>query len=115
MLSTHESQKRLRELLKTCTLKNDSEAFLPESHTWFAKLGKGMKSSIEKHRSPKRRDVMRVLTNCCKLDPETARKITDMMERGDTETTDVNQDEQAGNKQAEGRPNSVVGGGTSSR
>ena len=74
-----------------------------------------MKSSIEKHRSPKRRDVMRVLTNCCKLDPETARKITDMMERGDTETTDVNQDEQAGNKQAEGRPNSVVGGGTSSR
>ena len=110
MLSTPESQKRIRELLKTCALKNDSEASLPESHTWFAKLGKGMESSIEKHRSLKRRDVMQVSTNRRKLDPETARKIADMVEVGDTETTDVNRDEQAGNKQGEGRPNPVVGG-----
>ena len=86
-----ESQKRIRELLKTCALKN--EAFSPESHTWFAKLGKGMKSFIEKHRNPKGGDVMRVLTNRCKLDPETARKITDMMEKGDTEMKDGNQDD----------------------
>ena len=86
-----ESQKRIRELLKTCALKN--EAFLPEPHTWFAKLGKGMRSFIEKHRNPKRRDVMRVLTNRCKLDPETARKIAEMMEKGDTETNDGNQRE----------------------
>ena len=110
MLSTPESQKRIYELLKTCALKNDLEASLPESHTWFAKLGKGMKSSIEKHRSPKRRDVVQVLMNCCKLDPETARKIADMVEMGDTETMDVNQDKQVGNKQGEGRPNPVVGG-----
>ncbi|KAF8557972.1 hypothetical protein OG21DRAFT_78982 [Imleria badia] len=51
-----ESQKRIRELLKTCALKND--AFLLEPHSWFAKLGKGMKSFIEKHRNPKRRDII---------------------------------------------------------
>ena len=91
-----QSRERIRELLKTCALKN--EAFSPESHTWFAKFGKGMKSFIKNHGNPKRRDVMRVLTNRCKLDPETARKIVDMMEKGETETTDGNQDEQVGNK-----------------
>jgi hypothetical protein len=102
-----ESQERIRELLKTCALKN--EAFLPEPHTWFAKLGKGMRSFIEKHRNPKRRDVMRVLTHRCKLDPETARKIADMMEKGDTETKDENKDEQVGNKEGEGGSNPVAG------
>ena len=103
-----QSREKIRELLKTCALKN--EAFSPESHTWFAKFGKGMKSFIEKHRNPKRRDVMRVLTNRCKLDPETARKIADMMEKGDTEATDGNQDKQAGDKQGKGKPNPEVGG-----
>jgi hypothetical protein len=104
-----ESQQRIRELLKTCALKN--KAFLPEPHSWFAKLGEGMKSFVEKHRSPKRRDVLRVLTRRCKLDPETARKIADMMEKGDTETNYGNQDEQVGNnlKEGEGRSNPVVG------
>ena len=100
-----ESQKKIRELLKTCAPKNEAFAFLPEPHTWFAELGKGMKSFIEKHRNPKTRDVVRVLTNRCKLDRETARKIADMMEKDDTETTDVNPDEPAGNKE---RP--AVGG-----
>ena len=104
-----ESQKRIRELLKTCALKN--EAFLLEPHSWLAKLGKGMRSFIEKHRNPKRRDVMRVLTHRCKLDPETARKIADMIERGDTETEtkDGNQDEHAGSREGEGGSNPVVG------
>lgn len=92
-----ESQKRIRELLKSCALKN--EAFLPEPHTWFAKLAKGMRSFIEKHRSPRRRDVMKVLTHRCKLDPETARKIAEMMEKGD---------EQAGNVEGEGKSNPEV-------
>jgi hypothetical protein len=94
-----ESQKRIRELLKTCALKN--EAFLPEAHTWFAQLGKGTRGFIEKHRNPKRKDVMRVLTHRCKLDPETARKIADIMERCDTETKDRNQDTQVGSKEDE--------------
>ena len=98
-----ESQKRIRELLKTCALKN--EAFLPELHSWFAKLGEGMRSFIEKNRNPKRRDVMRVLTNRCKLDPETARKIAEMMKKGDTGMKDGNQDEQVG----EGGSNPVIG------
>ncbi|KAI9572095.1 hypothetical protein HD554DRAFT_1628386 [Boletus coccyginus] len=108
-----ESQKRIRELLKTCALKN--EAFQPEPHSWFAKLGKGMKSFIEKHKNPKRRDVMRVLTHRCKLDPETARRIAEMMEKGDTdpETKDGNQDEQAGSREGEGGSNLVVGKGES--
>ena len=81
-----ESQRRIRELLKSCALQ--SEAFLPEPRTWFAKFGKELRSFIEKHKSPKRRDVIRILTHRCKLDPETARKIADMMEKGDAETKD---------------------------
>ncbi|KAF8557124.1 hypothetical protein OG21DRAFT_1505755 [Imleria badia] len=77
-----ESQRRIRELLKTCALKNN-EAFLPEPHSWLAMFGKGIRSSIEKHTSPTRRDVTQVLTHRCKLDRETARKIVDMMEKGE--------------------------------
>ena len=100
-----ESQERIRELLKTCVLTN--EALLPEPHTWFANVGKGMKILTEKHGNPKRRDVMRVLTQRCKLDSETANKIVDMMERSDMETKDGNQDEQAWNRQGEGGSNPV--------
>ena len=102
-----ESQNRVRELLKTCALIN--EAFLLDPYIWFAKLGKGMRSFTEKHRNPKERDLMWVLTQRCKLDPEAASKIADMMERGDPETKDGNQDEQAGNREGEGGSNPVVG------
>ncbi|KAG6378108.1 hypothetical protein JVT61DRAFT_13793 [Boletus reticuloceps] len=47
---------------------------------------------------------MRVLTHRCKLDLETAKKIASMMEKGET---DGNQDEQEGNKDNEGRSNPV--------
>ncbi|KAF8135599.1 hypothetical protein EV363DRAFT_1321005 [Boletus edulis] len=100
-----ESQRKIRELLKTCALQNDH--FSPELHPWFARLGRGLRSFIEKRKNPKRRDVMRVLTHRCKLDPETAKKIASMMEKGDTETNDWNQDEQEGNKDNEGRSNPV--------
>ncbi|KAH0827581.1 P-loop containing nucleoside triphosphate hydrolase protein [Lanmaoa asiatica] len=96
-----ESQKRIRELLKSCALKN--EAFLLEPHSWFVKLGKGLRSFIEKHKNPKRRDVMKVLTNRCKLDSETARKIVDMMEKGD------NQDEQEGRERGCGKEHGEKG------
>ena len=104
-----ESQIRIRELLKTCARK--TEAFLPEPYTssWFVKLGKGMRSSIEKNRSQKRRGVVWVLTRRCRLNPETARKIAVMMEKFDTETKDENQVEQVGNKDDEGGCNPVVG------
>ena len=102
-----ESQKRIRELLKTCVLIN--EALLPEPHILFANLGKGMRGLTGKHWNPKRRDVMRVLTKGCKLDPETASKVADMMERSDMEMKDRNQDEQAGNREGEGGSNPVAG------
>ena len=101
-----ESQQTIGELMKTCALKN--EAFLPELHSWFAELGEGMRSFIENHKSPERRDVVRVLTHHCKLNPETTKKIADMMERGDTETKDGNLVEQAGNGEGEGRSNRIV-------
>jgi hypothetical protein len=103
-----ESQQRIGELMKTCALEN--EAFSPELHSWFAKLGEGMKSFVENHRSPKWRDVAQVLTHQCKLDPETARKIADMMVRGDTEAKEGNLDEQAETRkrEGEGRSNPVV-------
>ncbi|KAF8552530.1 hypothetical protein OG21DRAFT_114844 [Imleria badia] len=98
-----ESQKRIRELLKTCALKND--AFLLEPHSWIARLGKGMKSFIEKHKNPKRGDIVWVSKHRCKLDPETARKLVDMMEKGVAETKDGNQDEQMGKREGDGRSN----------
>ena len=106
-----ESQQRICELMKTCAL--EDEAFLPELHSWFAKLGEGMRSFIENHRSPKwRDDVVRVLTHQCKLDPETTRKIADMMERGDTEAKEGNMHEQAVTRnrdsEGEGRSNPVL-------
>jgi len=81
-----ESQKKIRELLKDCALKND--AFMLEAESWFAKLGKGMRSFIAKHRSPRRKDVVKVLTQRCKLDHDTAKRIAEMMEKGDPETKD---------------------------
>lgn len=76
-----ESQKKIRDLLKDCALKND--AFMLEAESWFGKLGKGMRSFIAKHRSPKKKDVLKVLTQRCKLDPDTAKRIAEMMEKGD--------------------------------
>ena len=69
-----------------------------------------MRNFIENHRNPKRGDVVQVLTHQCKLDPETTRKIADMMGRGDTETKEGNLDEQAGtrNREGKGRSNPVV-------
>ncbi|KAH0827609.1 hypothetical protein J3R83DRAFT_4334 [Lanmaoa asiatica] len=49
------SQKRMRELLKNCALKN--KTFSPDLHPWFARIGKGLRSFIAKHRNPRRRDV----------------------------------------------------------
>ena len=100
-----ESQNRIRELLISCALKH--EAFSPEPHTWFARIGRGMKSFIEKHKNPKRRDVMHVLTRRCKLDQDTARKIADMMEKGDPETKDDSGGGGAGS--TEDRSNPEVG------
>ena len=104
-----ESQRRIRELLKICALEN--EAFQLEAHSWFARIGRGMKSFIEKRKNPKKRDVMRVLTHRCKLDPETARKIVEMMAKGDAEAKDGIQDGEAGNGEAEGRSDPLAGKG----
>lgn len=94
-----ESQKRIRDLLKNCARKN--EAFLPEAHPWFARFTKGMRGFITGKKSPKKKDIMKVLTHRCKLDAETAKKIAVMMESGDTETN-KNKDPQAGNGEGEG-------------
>ncbi|KAG6378084.1 hypothetical protein JVT61DRAFT_13767 [Boletus reticuloceps] len=98
-----ESQRKIRELLKTCALQN--EDFSLEPHPLSARLGRGLRGFIEKHRNPKRRGVMGVLTHRCKLDLETARRIASMIEKGDAETKDENQDEQGEIKEHEGRSN----------
>lgn len=77
-----ESQTKIRELLKDCARKRKRDAFLLEPESWFAKLGKGMKSFIVKHRSPIKKDVLKVLTQRCKLDLDTAKRIAEMMEKG---------------------------------
>ncbi|KAG9310968.1 hypothetical protein JVU11DRAFT_8846 [Chiua virens] len=83
-LKYNESRVVIRDLLKTCALKNT--AYSPDTFNWFARLGREMMGLIEKRMSPKRKKVLKVLVKRCKLDPETAKKIADMMEKGDPNT-----------------------------
>ncbi|KAF8137376.1 hypothetical protein EV363DRAFT_1394927 [Boletus edulis] len=75
-----ESQRRIRELLKSCRLK--TPASLPESQDWFLHLGIGIKQFIDKNGKLTRGDIMNTLTTRLKLDSRTAQRFLDMMERG---------------------------------
>ena len=103
-----ESQRKIRELLKTCALKN--EAFTPEPYSWIAGFGKLMKSLVKTHTSmPGRIRIMRLLTQRCDVDPETARKIGDMMERNDANREDAAQAWNRDEYHDDGRDRSAVG------
>lgn len=78
-----QSQEIIRELLKKCARK--TEAYSPESLPWFLRLALGMKGFIAGKKRPKGKDYMKVLTQRCKLDEGTARRIADMMKRDETE------------------------------
>ncbi|KAG9316434.1 hypothetical protein JVU11DRAFT_2468 [Chiua virens] len=80
-LKYNESRVVIRDLLRTCALKNT--AYSPDTFSWFARFGRDLMSLIEKRMSPKRKKVLKVLVKRCKLDPDTAKKIADMMENGD--------------------------------
>ncbi|KAN0090967.1 hypothetical protein V8E55_004533 [Tylopilus felleus] len=86
-----ELQKKIRELLKPCALK--SAAFRLEAYSWFARLAQSMRTLIIKQTVPTKRNVMRVLVQRCKLDPETAKKIVEMLERNDTKAEEDGQGE----------------------
>ncbi|KAN0084346.1 hypothetical protein V8E55_007850 [Tylopilus felleus] len=75
-----ESQKRIRELLKTRNLKTSSS--LPELHDWFLRLGSGMQQFINEYGKPTRGEIMDTLENRLKLDPKTVQRFLDMMDRG---------------------------------
>ncbi|KAG9316436.1 hypothetical protein JVU11DRAFT_2470 [Chiua virens] len=77
-----ESQKTIRKLLKTCALRNTARSV--DALSWFARCAKDMDCFIEGGMSPKRKKVLEVLMKHCKLDSETAKKIADMMENGDS-------------------------------
>ena len=81
-----ESQETIRRLLKSCSHKG--KAFSPESRSWFPRIARQMKEFVPAKKSPKKKDVMKVLTHSCKLDADTAKKIADMVDKGNTEDKD---------------------------
>ena len=124
-LKYKESEKKIRELLKSCAFQR--EAFQPETYSWFARLAQSMRTFIEKQKVPTNRNVLRVLVQRCKLDPETAKKIVEMMERNDTKAeddqgenkmieapTDPADEENTKNGEEDGNRNDGPGGGDKS-
>ena len=93
-----ESQETIRKLLKTCAIKG--EAFSLESYSWFAGFMRKMKGFVPAKKSPKKKDVLKVLTNRCKLDAETAKRIAEMMDKSDTENKDQPEDGGSGKERA---------------
>ncbi|KIJ07948.1 hypothetical protein PAXINDRAFT_139574 [Paxillus involutus ATCC 200175] len=69
------SEKTIRELLMNCSLKNG--AFLMESRSWLAMMGRRMMGLIVKN-MPKRKDIVKVLTKRCGLDADTAKRLTNL-------------------------------------
>ena len=54
------SQKRVRELVKSCSLKD--EAFLPDEHSWLSRAEKDMRFLITNRQIPGKKDTSKALT-----------------------------------------------------
>ena len=67
-----ESQKRVRELLKSCSL--EDEAFLPDEHSWLTRAEKDMRFLITNRQIPGEKDTSKAL-------------MVDMSERGEGGTS----------------------------
>lgn len=77
-----ESQRKIRELLKSCSLK--SGAFTLDAMTWLAMTGGGMRSLIKEGKSPKKRDIEKVLSERLRLRRDDVKRIIVMMEKAET-------------------------------
>ncbi|KAG6377531.1 hypothetical protein JVT61DRAFT_15342 [Boletus reticuloceps] len=78
-LKYRESQRKIRELLKSRSLK--AGAFLLDATAWLGMTGKEMKSLIKEGKTPKRGDVEKVLSKRLRLRPDDVKRIVDMMEK----------------------------------
>ncbi|KIJ10823.1 hypothetical protein PAXINDRAFT_172042 [Paxillus involutus ATCC 200175] len=70
------SQKTIQELLMNCALKDNG--FRMEVPDWLAMVGRRMMGLVARG-TPKPKDIVKVLTQRCGMDPETARKVAGLM------------------------------------